>query len=309
MRSLAGRRLELEFGQLFDSEECKNFLCSPESRIREWFPTLLEGRIRALALDPYGTMTHKNQKNGAIMYKCLIETCHVKLHLRKVQPDTDGNEFGLYGCFEHQHELMAMKNSRSEIVFKNRKDAEECFKSQNFICMYSVHCTYKQNTGKKENLDRYQCRRNALKKGLGYTPCRSYLSVGSTFHESRNDWFKNEKLDEDIKPCSIAGIFYHSHKNDERFHKTKYGAFRRLHDDPSLDKPKKNTEIRIIDGQLYPIYARKYVTIEEVLATRKPARKKERKKGKHFVCKMIDLEQRIRDSQDPLDSTSSNRPA
>ena len=292
MRSLAGKRLE--FGQKLVkiSEECRNFLCSPQSKIKEWFPTLLEGRIRALALDPYGTMTHINQHNGAIMYKCLIETCHVKLHLREVQPDTDGNRFGLYGCFEHQHELTAMKNSRSEIVFRNRKDAEECFNSQKFRCMYN------QNTGKKDKREYqgYQCRRNELKKGLGYTPCRSYLAVGSTFHESRNDWFKNEKLDKDKKPFSIAGIFYHPHKNDKRFHKTEYGAFRRLHDDPSLDKPKKNTELRIKDGQLFPIYARKYVTVEEVLATRKPARKKERKKGKAFCCKTIDLEQRIRDS-------------
>ena len=301
MRSLPGKRLE--FGQKLvkNSEECRNFLCSPESKIREWFPTLLEGRIRALALDPYGTMTHINQKNGAIMYKCLIETCHVKLHLRPVQSDTDGNGFGLYGCFEHQHELTAMKNSRCEIFLRNRKDAEECFKSHNLKCMYNVH-------DYKENRDRYQCRRNSLKKGLGYTPCRSYLAVGSTFHESRNDWFKNEKLDEDKKPFSIAGIFYHQHKNDERYHKTKYGAFRRLHDDPSLDKPKpKNTELRVKDGQLFPIYARKYITVEEVLATRKPARKKERKKGKHFCCKTIDLEQRIRDStsnNDPLQLNS-----
>ena len=88
MRSMAGKRLD--FGQLLGhfkkSEECKNFLCSPESRIMEWFPTMLEGRLRALALDPYGFMTHKNQKKS-IMYRCSIETCHVKLHLRKVQPD------------------------------------------------------------------------------------------------------------------------------------------------------------------------------------------------------------------------------
>ena len=106
MRSLTGRRLENDqvLGQ------CKNYLCAPESRMKEWFPTLLQGRLRAKALDPYGIMKTKVQKcyqgeNSALTYSCKIETCHAKICLRKVKPDPEGNGYGLYGCFEHQHEL------------------------------------------------------------------------------------------------------------------------------------------------------------------------------------------------------------
>ena len=40
---------------------CKDFLCPPETKIQEWFPTELQARLRAKALDPFGLMLEKNQ--------------------------------------------------------------------------------------------------------------------------------------------------------------------------------------------------------------------------------------------------------
>ena len=98
MRSTTGRKLESEvvLGQ------CKNYLCAPESKILEWFPTLLQGRLRAKALDPYGFVKPYVQKSFreklvALTFNCKVETCHAKLVLRKVYPDPEGNEYGLYG--------------------------------------------------------------------------------------------------------------------------------------------------------------------------------------------------------------------
>ena len=122
--------------------------------------------------------------------------------------------------------------------------------------------------------------------------------------------FSKETLDPNIskeeKPFSLSGIFYHPHKNDERFYTNKHGGFRRNHDDPNLDKPRKKLEIRIRDGQIFPIYARKYVTIEEILAARvgrggnkrkkKPKPPVNFKKGCSITTNMINLEERIRSS-------------
>ena len=40
---------------------CKDFLCPPETKIQEWFPTELQARLRAKALDPFGLMLERNQ--------------------------------------------------------------------------------------------------------------------------------------------------------------------------------------------------------------------------------------------------------
>ena len=314
MRSITGRKLggHAVFGP------CKDFLCSPESQIKEWFPTLFQVRMRAKALDPYGLMKNSSGKaftdeNISMGFSCIIPTCHAKLIIRKVTPDPDGNEFGLYGCYEHQHELLDLPalevksksetifkrkgENKIEIVFENLKAAQDYF-DQNFRVMY-------QTRGSTKNSAYHKCRRKMLKKGLGYHPCKSTISIVQTFRES----FDKTLTGNEDKPYSLFGMFYHSHKKDERFHKKKGGrGFVRNHDDPTLDKPnKRGTEIRIKNGKLYPIYARKYVTIEEVLAARvgkgghKRKKGKEKppvvfKKGSSVVCYMIDLEERMRNS-------------
>ena len=327
MRSLTGRKLG--GNDLFGP--CKDFLCSPESKIKEWFSTLFQARMRAKALDPYGLMKNSSNtvkildahegKSKGMGFSCIIPTCHAKLILRKVQPDSEGNDFGLYGCYEHQHELLDLpalevksnskvKNSKTifqgrgeikiEIVFENWKAANDYF-DQNFRVMYHTRSSDSRN-----NSSFHKCRRKMLKKGFGYHPCKSTISIVQTFVQSSFD--KTLTGNED-KPYSLVGMMYHSHKKDERFHKKKGGrGFVRNHDDPTLDKPnKRGTEIRIKNGKLYPIYARKYVTIEEVLAARvgkgghKRKKDKEKppvvfKKGSSVVCYMIDLEERMRNS-------------
>ena len=319
MRSITGRKLggNALFGP------CKDFLCSPESQIKEWFPTLFQVRMRAKALDPYGIMKNSSAKplgseDMSMGFSCIIPTCHARLIIRKVQPDPEGNEYGLYGCYEHQHELLDLpalevksksyvKNSKTifqgrgeikiEIVFENWKAAKDYF-DQNFGVMYMIRGSSSKNII-------YKCRRKMLKKGLGYHPCKSTISIVQTFRES----FDKTLTGNEDKPYSLVGMIYHSHKKDERFHKKKGGrGFVRNHDDPTLDKPnKRGTEIRIKDGKLYPIYARKYVTIEEVLAARVGKGGHKRKKGKEkppvvfkkgsaVVCYMIDLEERMRNS-------------
>ena len=103
---------------------CKDMLCPAENQIKEWFPSELKARIRARALDPYGLNREKyvsTKKTGncekafRISYKCTDETCHSALVLRKVKPDSKGNEFGLFGCLTHQHPL-PRDNKRSNII-------------------------------------------------------------------------------------------------------------------------------------------------------------------------------------------------
>ena len=52
-----------------------------------------------------------------IGYRCKNERCHAKLIMRVVDPDPEGNTFGLYGCSSHQHPLT--RNNKSEIIFRN----------------------------------------------------------------------------------------------------------------------------------------------------------------------------------------------
>ena len=288
----------LECGLIYN--RCKDTLCSPESKISEWFPTVTQGRLRIKALDPYGNMRLSSQKGNIrkkdfrIIYTCSVESCHATIVLRNIQPDNEGNEYGLYGCFEHQHKMLAVEEKRCEIVFKNKEEAKECFEKNGFGLSY-------KNTGfqpKQPLSENYICRRRALKKGLGYYPCKSFISILRSF--------KDYTLEEDEeKPFSLVGIFHHSHKDDERFHKNKHGGFRRNHDDPSLDCKRKK-EIRIKNGKIFPIYARKYVTVEEILALKdsnggtkrkdKQSASAKLKKGCAIATYMIDLDERIRNS-------------
>ena len=54
MKMVSTRKREAFSQPLF--QPCEDFLCPPEKRIQEWFPTILDGRLRAKALDPYGFM-------------------------------------------------------------------------------------------------------------------------------------------------------------------------------------------------------------------------------------------------------------
>ena len=60
---------------------CKDYLCPYETRIRECHPTELHAKLRAKALDPYGFMTLRNQGRGEAYYdsKCRNENCHADL--------------------------------------------------------------------------------------------------------------------------------------------------------------------------------------------------------------------------------------
>ena len=75
--------------------------------------------MRAVAQDPYGFMkfdcSNKNKVYSA-NFSSQDEHCHAKLIFRKVDPDPEGNEWGLYGCTSHQHPL-SRQNTKSEIIF------------------------------------------------------------------------------------------------------------------------------------------------------------------------------------------------
>ena len=306
MRSQTGRQLE----SATYTRQCKDFLCSQESKLKEWFPTLLKGRLRVKALDPYCFMKPISSKGTikskdlTFIYACSIETCHAKISLRYVKPDPKGNEIGLHGCFEHQHKLETMKERRCEIIFENRKDAQECFHQNGFKVMY-------KNMGhqpKQPMTEKYICRRQVLKKGLGYHPCKSSLRISESFKEVTS-CLKLEPGEE--VPFSLSGTFYHPHMNDKRFHKKRHGGFTRNHDDPSLDRQKRNEAIRIKNGQIFPVYARKYVTMEEVLAARVGKGRSGKKKGKTIsepttiATYMINIEERMKAENDVLEHQNS----
>ena len=90
---------------------CKDFLCPPETRIREWFPSLLDARLRCRTLDPYGLMIEvsKWKQCQAIYSNCCDENCHARIVLKSVDPDPEGNIFGVFGCISHQHPLPRKK--------------------------------------------------------------------------------------------------------------------------------------------------------------------------------------------------------
>ena len=261
MSTPKGKSLERE--NLFGM--CKNFLCPPESRIREWFPNQLAIRLRAKALDPYGLMQAKvhmsmsNKKddddNGfLITIKCKNENCHAKIILRKVKSDPEGNTYGLFGCNAHQHEL-PMKN-RSEIVFENKACAQK-FYEQNFKMMYL-------KSGKI-----FPCRRRNLQPDYGYHNCTSVLSLYKTFKTIDKD---NPIIEE--TPHSLAGIFYHNHENDKKYHRDPDGGWKKQgsYADPTK-KQNKTSYPRVRNGKIFPLSARKTHTIEELLTAQKWKRK------------------------------------
>ena len=125
-------------------EKCKDFLCPPETKIQEWFKTELDARLRCKALDPYGFMLTKNnwRSNGIFYFICSDENCHAKIVLKRIDPDDEGNSFGVYGCNSHQHPFP--RNKKPEIIFRNKAEAQK-FIDENLKKMYSVTTTAKKN--------------------------------------------------------------------------------------------------------------------------------------------------------------------
>jgi hypothetical protein len=125
-------------------EKCKDFLCPPETKIQEWFKTELDARLRCKALDPYGFMVTENKwrENGTLFYICSDENCHAKIFLKIIDPDAEGNSFGIYGCNSHQHPLPRSK--KSKIVFRNKAEAQE-FIDENLIKMYRIQTSAKKD--------------------------------------------------------------------------------------------------------------------------------------------------------------------
>ena len=121
-------------------KKCQDYLCPYETRIKEWFPTALQAKIRAKALDPFGNMkmntqTRNNDNGTNINFICQDEMCHAYLRLKKVKPDSEGNNWGLFGCFAHQHPIT--RNKKSEIVFENKEKAIE-FYNEHLRRMYTI---------------------------------------------------------------------------------------------------------------------------------------------------------------------------
>ena len=86
--SMSGNDLELaaRFSALKTGKKngiynnCKDFLCPYETRIRECYPTELHAKLRAKALDPYGFMILKNHgRYRPYDSKCQNENCHATL--------------------------------------------------------------------------------------------------------------------------------------------------------------------------------------------------------------------------------------
>ena len=191
--------------------KCKDFLCPPEHFIREIFPTIFEAKLRAKALDPYGTMA-----NGKLYGKtegywtCAHENCHAKLMMRLVKPDSEGNTIGLFGCFSHQHEMP--QQTRAKIVFRNRQECQE-FYDKNFYVLYGKG----QNMVKK-NMDciYFPCRRRNLGPNYGYVDCTSTFTMIPAFRGNPKEL---ESVPINERPWCLSGVFYHNHENDERFHR------------------------------------------------------------------------------------------
>ena len=69
----------LECGLIYN--RCKDTLCSPESKISEWFPTVTQGRLRIKALDPYGNMRLSSQKGNIRKKDFLTEHQNVRIFI------------------------------------------------------------------------------------------------------------------------------------------------------------------------------------------------------------------------------------
>ena len=206
-------------------EKCKDFLCPPETKIQEWFPTELKARLRCKALDPFGLMFEQHQSVGKedgkiIAHNCKNENCHAKIFMRKVFPDPEGNCYGVYGCTSHQHFLTRL--NKSEIVFKDKAEADD-FVEKN------LRSTYTSQSGQKKNYRAFECRRKNL-KNEGNVDCKSWFSYRESMPRVE------DTLPKDERPHCLYGIFYHCHENDRKYHKDELGGWKSCRKSKSTKK-------------------------------------------------------------------------
>ena len=244
------------------TNKCKDFLCPSEKFVKEWFPTVLQAKTRAVALDPYGLLKFDcSTKNGhySASYRCKNENCHAKLLICKVNPDPDGNDWGIYGCLLHQHRLP--RKNKSEIIFENKEKLQEYF-DRYLKSMYTVEQATALYTG-------YVCRRKRMKNKIGHVPCESQLSVRRTFPNDKT-------LPENKRPFSLCGVFYHSHENDKNWHRNEFGGWTASRSDVYEGKP---VYPRVRNGKIFPMKFRHLYTVEEVLKAKKDRKEANFKAG------------------------------
>jgi len=255
-------------------KKCKDYLCPPETQIQEWFADPVQARIRVIALDPYGLMknlksnrTKDDKDSFKAQYVCQNENCHARIIVRSVNPDPQGNKWGIYGCLSHQHPLP--RTNKSEIIFENKLVAESFF-DQHLKSMYSRQ----HGHGNAWKYHGYVCRRTKLV--TGYVPCQSRFSIAPTFPRDKNVMV----LPNEHRPYSISGYFYHSHENDEKWNRDEFGGWKTngIRKNAS-NKPKTKHYPRIKNGKILPLWARATMTVEEVLQAQKDREEANRKAG------------------------------
>ena len=73
-----------------------------------------------------------------------------------------------------------------------------------------------------------------------------------------------KQLPDDQKPFSIVGTFYHSHENEEKWHRNEFGSWSlNKNDNKNLDG--KTEYPRVKNGKVFPLKFRHLYTVEEVL--------------------------------------------
>ena len=244
------------------TNKCKDFLCPSEKFVKEWFPTVLQAKIRAVALDPYGLLKFDcSIKNGNYYasYRCKNENCHAKLLICKVNPDPDGNDWGIYGCLLHQHPIP--RKNKSEIIFESKRKLQEYF-DRHLKSMYTILQITALYTG-------YVCRRKRMKNKIGHVPCESQLSIRRSFP-------CDETLPENQRPFSLCGVFYHSHENDKNWHRNEFGGWTASRSDVYEGKP---VYPRVRNGKIFPMKFRHLYTVEEVLKAKKERKEANIKAG------------------------------
>ena len=110
---------------------------------------------------------------------------------------------------------------RSEIIFKSKDEAYEF--RDNYINM----STYTKLRGAKCGRPRWWCRRNNIE--TGYHKCENTFQIKETFTRIMNKEYRNfiKSIPAEQRPHSIVGIFYHSHENDPKYHRTEGGGWSR----------------------------------------------------------------------------------
>ena len=172
-----------------------------------------------------------------------------------MSPDPEGNSYGLYGCVSHQHPIS--RKNQSEIVFRNKADANEFFE-KNLRSTYRSQTSHFQSKNKRNRPDyrRFECRRRYL-VGDKKVDCKSVFS----FKESMPR--VEDLLPKEDRPYCLVGVFYHCHENDENFHRNELGGY--VQSRKNKPKKKKPYYARVINNQIFPIRARLQYTVKEVM--------------------------------------------